>query len=64
MRGLPGRCHELKADRQGQLAIELHGGKRLILAPNHDPVPCKPDGGLDWARVTCVTIIEVVDYHD
>jgi proteic killer suppression protein len=64
MAGLPGKCHELKGDRLGQLAIELHGGIRLVLVPNHDPIPRKADGGLDWAAVTAVTIIEVVDYHD
>lgn len=58
-----GRCHELKGDRQGQLALDLKHPLRLILEPE-PPVPLKPDGGLDWKRVTAVIIVEVVDYHD
>ena len=46
MRTLPGNCHELEADRAGQLAIGVSGGKRLILEPANVP-PTKPDGGLD-----------------
>lgn len=61
---LPGKCHELKGTRLGQLGIELFGGTRLVITPNHDPIPRKADGGLDWSAVTAVTVIEVVDYHD
>ena len=64
MIGLPGNCHELKGNRAGQLSIELHGGVRLIFVPNHELVPRKPDGGLDWKGVTAIQILEVTDYHD
>lgn len=63
MRTLPGKCHELEADRAGQLAIEVSGGKRLILEPAHKPAPAKRDGGLDWTAVTAVRILALVDYH-
>lgn len=63
MRQLPGRCHELAGDRQGQLAIDLHHPFRLVLRPADDPPPLKADGGLDWSAVHRVTIDEVVDYH-
>jgi plasmid maintenance system killer protein len=63
-RTLPGRCHELTADRKGQLAMDLVGPKRLIFRPAHNPVPIDQTGGLDWTEVTVVCIIEVVDYHD
>ena len=63
-RTLPGRCHELKADRKGQLAMDLVGPRRLIFRPAHNPVPLCQTGGLDWTKVTAVCIIEVVDYHD
>ncbi len=33
MQHLPGRCHELTADRKGELAVVLHGGFRLFFAP-------------------------------
>ncbi len=64
MRSLPGRCHELKGDRKGQLSIDLVHPERLIFVPAHDPVPIKEDGGIDWKRVTSIKIMEVVDTHD
>jgi plasmid maintenance system killer protein len=63
MRQLPGRCHELKGDRAGQLSVRLHGGFRLIFEPANDPVPLKEDGGLDWSEVTVIRILEIEDYH-
>jgi plasmid maintenance system killer protein len=57
------RCHELHQDREGQLAVDLIHPKRLIFKPDHDPIPLKDDGGLDWTLVTSILIIEVVDYH-
>lgn len=61
---LPGaRCHELKGDRQGQLAVDLGHPKRLVFEVADDPRPRKPDGGLDWTRVTQVAVLEIVDYH-
>jgi proteic killer suppression protein len=63
LRTLPGRCHELTRDRAGQLAVELHGGFRLIFRPSADPPPLKEDGGLDWGQVESVTVLEIVDYH-
>lgn len=61
---LPGRCKELDVDRKGQLSLDLHGGYRLVFEPAHDPVPRKPDGGLDWSAVTGIRILDIVDYHD
>lgn len=63
MRQLPGRCHELSGDRQGQLAIELPDGKRLIIAPAADPPPTREDAGLDWPAVNAIQVIEITDYH-
>lgn len=60
---LPGRCHELKGDRAGQLALDLDHPHRLIFKPAHDPVPARNDGGLDWAAVTSVMILGIEDYH-
>jgi proteic killer suppression protein len=58
------RCHELKGDLKGQLAVNLDHPYRLLFEPAHDPVPTKTDGGLDWIKVTAVRILEIVDYHD
>jgi len=63
MRELPGRCHELTANRKGQLALDLAGPYRLTFEPANEPVPLKPDGGLDWSEVTAVRILHVEDYH-
>lgn len=57
------RCHELGQDRAGQLAVDLTHPNRLVFQPDHNPLPKKPDGGLDWAKVTRVTVIEIIDYH-
>src|SRR5262245_44752823 len=59
----PARCHELTLDRKGQLSVDVAHPYRLIFVPDHDPVPLKPDGGLDWAGVTKILIVEVVDTH-
>lgn len=63
MRSLPGRCHELAGARAGQLALDLEHPRRLVFEPANSPIPKKPDGGLDWRKVTAVTILGVVDYH-
>ena len=61
---LPGpRCHELKGKRKGQLSVDLVHPYRLIFEPDHDPVPTKPGGGLDWSRIARVVVVEVVDTH-
>ena len=57
------RCHELKADRAGQFSVDLVHPYRLIFVPTNDPIPYKPDGGLDWSRITQIEIIEVIDTH-
>ncbi|MDO8806704.1 MAG: killer suppression protein [Elusimicrobiota bacterium] len=63
MRNLPGRCHELTGARSGQLAVDLEHPKRLVFAPANETLPVKNNGGLDWAGVTVIEIIEIVDYH-
>ncbi len=64
MRYLPGRCHELKGNRAGQLSLDLDHPYRLIFKPANNPVPSKEDGGLDWKGVTSVLIIGVEDTHE
>lgn len=63
MRALPGGCHELTGDRDGQLALTLTKGLRLVLEPADEPVPRLQDGGLDWDAVKSIRIVEVTDYH-
>jgi toxin HigB-1 len=63
MRGLPGNCHELEGDRDGQLSVEGTDGKRLIFEPSEEPIPAKDDGGLDWSGVESIRILDLIDYH-
>jgi len=59
----PAGLHLLKADRAGQWAVTIHGGQRLVFEPLPEPVPKKPDGGLDLTRVTGVRVVFIGDYH-
>ena len=63
MRNLAGRCHELIGDRAGQISLDLVHPERLIFVPAEDPLPTKPDGGLDWTQVRSVQIIGIEDTH-
>jgi plasmid maintenance system killer protein len=64
LRALPQlHCHELVGDHAGQLSVRLEQPYRLIFEPADDPIPRRPDGGLDWKRVTAVRILGVEDYH-
>ncbi len=58
------RCHELKGNLKGQLSVDLDGPYRLIFEAAHNPVPTKPDGGLDWKKVTEIRILGVADTHE
>jgi proteic killer suppression protein len=64
MRGTPGHFHPLAGNRGGQYALDLRGSTRLVFQPDHDPPPTLPSGGIDEAKVTAISILEVVDYHD
>lgn len=65
MRNLPAaNCHELKGNLKGKLAVDISGNHRIIFEPNHDPIPTKADGGLDWQQITEITILAIgEDYH-
>jgi proteic killer suppression protein len=65
MRSLfPGRCHELRHNRAGQLSLDLVHPYRLIFEPANDPIPKKPDGGIDWTQVTAIRILGIDDTHE
>ena len=57
------KCHELKGDREGCLAITLREPYRLVFEPADEPSATKPDGGIDWDKVRSIRIIEIIDYH-
>jgi plasmid maintenance system killer protein len=57
------RVHELKADRDEQISVDVKHPYRLLLVQSHDETPRKEDGGLDWSRITKVTVVEIADTH-
>ncbi|MBE9534861.1 MAG: type II toxin-antitoxin system RelE/ParE family toxin [Proteobacteria bacterium] len=59
----PARCHELRGNRKGQLSVDLEHPYRLLFVPAENPIPEKESGGLDWAQVTEIEIVGIVDTH-
>ena len=59
----PERCHQLRARRKGQFAVDLDKSCRLVFKPNHDRTPRLDDGSIDLNGVTAIEILEVTDYH-
>lgn len=58
-----GRPHQLTGDRRGQFALDLEGGRRLVFEPDHNPIPQRQDGSIDWSRVTKIRVVFIGDYH-
>lgn len=64
MRTIPGaKCHELKGDLSGFLAVSVSVNMRLLFYPDHNPIPRLPDNGLDWESVDSICIEKIEDYH-
>ncbi len=59
----PHRCHELKGNKKGKLSVDLDHPYRLLFEPINDPLPMRPEGGLDWSKVTTIEINGVEDTH-
>lgn len=59
-----GRPHALVGDREGQYALRLQGGIRLVLEPTDDPLPMRNPSGIDWPNVTAIRVVLIGDYHD
>jgi len=57
------RVHELVANRDEQISVDVKHPYRLLMKPDHDETPRKPDGGLDWNAITQVMILEIADTH-
>ena len=53
------RVHELKANRDEQISLDVKHPYRLLMRPNHNDTPRKPDGGLDWERITNVCLLRL-----
>jgi len=57
------RCHQLVDNRDGQFAVDVKHPFRLVFEPVGNPVPLKPEGGIDTSKIKSVRIIGVEDYH-
>lgn len=57
------RLHELKADRDEQISLDVKHPYRLLLVPDHEEIPRKLDGGLDHSQITQVVVLGIVDTH-
>ncbi len=60
MESLPGRFHQHQNTEE--FSLDLEHPYRLMLKAT-EPVPRKPDGGVDRKSVTAITIIGVMDPH-
>lgn len=58
-----GNPHPLSGDREGEFALSLAGGRRLVFIPNDNPVPTTQTGQIDWPSVSSVQVVFVGDYH-
>lgn len=61
---IAGNPHPLKGDKAGQFSLDLARGCRLVFAPAHESQPTCADGGIDWSRVSIVSIEFIGDYHE
>jgi len=57
------RLHPLLGDKKGKLSLDVKHPDRMLIEPDHPQLPLKEDGGLDWAKVTKVKILEITDTH-
>lgn len=57
------RVHELTQNRDEQISVDVKHPYRLLMVPDHEETPRKPDGGLEWSRITQVTILGIEDTH-
>lgn len=59
----PPRCHQLRGDLDEQFAVDISRNERMVFEIDHDPIPRKPDKGIDLAQVSAITILRIEDYH-
>lgn len=59
----PHRCHELTGNMKGLISLDLDHPYRLIIKPVNDPKSERPEGGLDWDKVTAIEIQGVENTH-
>jgi proteic killer suppression protein len=63
LRPMPGRFHELTANRKGQWACDLDQPYRMIFIPHENPIPTNSAGHYLWKEIRGVEIVEIENYH-
>lgn len=61
---LPGNYHPLSANRAGEWACHLTEPYRLVFRPLESPPGASSGAERARDRITVVSLIEVVDYHE
>ena len=51
--------HHLHGNRDGQYTIKVGKTLRVVIEPDHDPVPLT-GGGINTKEVTCIRITEII----
>lgn len=62
LKQLPGRWHSLSSNWAGHWSGDLKHPERLIISATPPP-PLNEDGGVDWAKVTSVTVVGIENTH-
>lgn len=57
------RLHALSGERAGTWSLDLMHPHRLLFRIAHKQPPFRPDGGIDWGRVTEIEIVGIEDTH-
>lgn len=55
--------HLLHGDLKGCFALDVSANFRMIVEPDHNPVPMKENGAINLGKITRIRIISVEDYH-
>lgn len=58
-----GRLHPLKGALSGHYSLDLVHPQRLLIRPNHDPVPKDEHGGDDLSKITAIEVAGIKDTH-
>jgi proteic killer suppression protein len=58
-----GQPHPLKGDREGEFAVTINAGLRLVFESADEPKPMTAEGHIDWPRVTRPHVTFIGDYH-
>lgn len=59
-----GRPREIEGGRLANIAIKLADGFRMVLCVNHNDIPLRKSGRVDWSKVIRVRIHKIEVAHE